>query len=249
MVLVNDGGTQEVVDLPVQVLPHTQFRHHGRTYQCYGTEMHLGAVVGICRQIADDNFGWYANVKPSLVEDELVAFFRARSESLSGRVTEPEIKRAVLAALAPYFRIRGEVWGVHVTGQRVGIDAVLQPNDPESWRSDGLAFGIEFKGTGGARGRGQGSVDALAQCVDYSCSRFPDVEKMLVFLCPVPMSLRKEDRLWRFAGRYNVGSVDFRNGEIVLRWCLQDVWSESRGLTPLGRRAEFAQRFGNRSLR
>jgi hypothetical protein len=94
--------------------------------------------------------------------------------------SEKEFTDKVLGCLEPWFKAEREVTGTHAYGQRVRIDAVLQPLDPPGWLDQGPAFGIEFKQpTGNARDR----TRLAAQAVDYTFVDWHGYGRLGVFIC------------------------------------------------------------------
>lgn len=59
--------------------------------------------------------------------------------------SETELAEWALGQLDPYFTIHPQVQGVHCSGRRMRIDAILRPRDASGWTDPDPAFGVEFK--------------------------------------------------------------------------------------------------------
>ena len=58
---------------------------------------------------------------------------------------ENEFSENWLEKLSVFFLIEKQVSGIHLTGKRMRIDAIITPKDKNNWKNKDIAFGIEFK--------------------------------------------------------------------------------------------------------
>lgn len=58
---------------------------------------------------------------------------------------EKDISAKVLDRLARHFKIEEQVQGMHWTGRRLTIDAIVTPLDDSGWKTKSPSLGIEFK--------------------------------------------------------------------------------------------------------
>ncbi|WP_329486633.1 hypothetical protein OG618_08185 [Kitasatospora sp. NBC_01246] len=100
---------------------------------------------------------------------------------------EKELAESVLSMLEPHFHIDTEVPGRYWTGEKVRIDAVLRPHDPEPWFDENPTFGIEFK-LPPDDFETRTFAEWIAQAVDYSHCTFEEYGRLAVFLCPSPFN-------------------------------------------------------------
>jgi len=101
-------------------------------------------------------------------------------------MSEKDIKASYLGKLAEDFNIENEVDGQHFTGKTFRLDAVARPKDSRLWKNPDVALGIEFKDTD-RFSRNYDTRDFtkwMAQCVDYSNTRWGDYAYIYIFTCP-----------------------------------------------------------------
>lgn len=149
--------------------------------------------------------------------------------------TEGDLAAATLATLRPHFTVEREVEGVHCSGQRLRLDAVLRPVEAGPWRDTAPAIGVEFKNPARLDST-RDYTSWAAQCVDYTHTNWNGYGRLTVFTCP-PITAYSPyaDKLrlgfmQRLLGQMNVGEL----GLTVHGWTLQlngeAIWSERKGL-------------------
>lgn len=169
--------------------------------------------------------------------------------------SEREMTDRVLARLEPWFEIKREVSGIHCSGRRLRIDAIIRPRDAERWRNPNVAFGVEFKMEPQHRSP-QLYARWIAQAVDYTHVDWPGHGRLLVMTCPgagwwlEPGADYDSQAVMvarRLAGQLGVG-------ELVLRWTHgltllvngENVWCERRGVSK-GKHWTLTPKTGTRS--
>lgn len=154
------------------------------------------------------------------------------------------------AKLEPYFEIYKEVTGVHLTGAKLQIDAVIRPKDISEWKNTKIAFGVEFKSpTKIDRLRNQ--FGFMKQCVDYSYTEFDSFGFIPVLSCPrfeVDETYSNEKALTsirHFLNSFNVGELDdtYRGLSIIFAEH-HYIWAD--GIVNEGKRWSFEKKFGSR---
>jgi hypothetical protein len=115
--------------------------------------------------------------------------------------SEADLASAALGELGRYFTADREVRGVHCTGKRLRLDAVLRPRDPSGWFDPPPVFGVEFKNALA------GSLDTrrftswAAQAVDYAHTDWEGYGRLMIFTCPAVFGrIRQRHRLRRGSG-------------------------------------------------
>lgn len=245
--LSNADGSTTVVKSPFALERSCRFQHEGRTYEAVGFRS-PGAGLPIVPCIEILSSSEHARELPA----EAAIFLRSRgfAPAAPDGFDEPEIRDAVLAMLAPHFEVETEVVGLHPSGCKLRIDALLQPKDRTAWRNKNLALGLEFKRVP-SRNQPYGDSALMAQCLDYSHCNYLGVGEVLVFACPLPFYLAREAHLLRFLALYGVGHVSFHHIRRGLCLKLGDgiLWCEREGVHDLGRRSMLSKTFGNRDVR
>ncbi|HEY9474690.1 MAG TPA: hypothetical protein VIS06_12675 [Mycobacteriales bacterium] len=169
--------------------------------------------------------------------------------------SERELADRVLARLDPWFVVDREVHGVHCSGRRMRLDAMLRPRNPGEWRNPDVAFGVEFKIPD--REDNYNVTAWFAQSVDYTHVDWAGYGRRIILTCPSvvpcpgqPGSGFHEEHL---RGIYPNLAGQFGVGELVLLWgygltirvSTRRVWSE-RGGVRVGRHSWLNVRSGNR---
>ncbi len=117
----------------------------------------------------------------------------------------------VLGCLEPWFKIDREVTGTHPFGQRLRIDAVLQPLDDADWHDPNPAFGVEFKQ---APQHTRDSMRLAAQALDYTYVDWVSYGRLGVFMCTpgpgaFPIEGTESRYLVRLLGQFCVGELGY----------------------------------------
>lgn len=127
----------------------------------------------------------------------------------------------VLPRLAPYFNIHREVTGIHPSGKRLRIDAIVTPRNPEAWARPDVSLGIEFKATT-AIGRGDSSR-VIRQCLDYTLTDFKGFGIGLpIFYCPGFEAIEA----WRIAREWRAHS--FVDDGFLGEWVANDPLTDDQ---------------------
>mgnify|MGYP001206609391 CR=1 FL=1 len=101
--------------------------------------------------------------------------------------TEAALATCVLDKLGTWCVVHEELQGTHWSGRRFRLDAALVPKDPEPWKDDRPAFGVEFKIAD------ERSVDTrrftawAAQAVNYTETDWDGFGRLKIFGCPSPI--------------------------------------------------------------
>ena len=241
--LSNVDGTTVVVGSDFGLAATCRFVYEGRTYEASGHRS-PGKPTMPCVEIPPNT----GQVRRKAAA-EVAAFLRRRGLEPRGTngFDELAIREAVLSILASHFEVRTEVAGVHPSGSKLRIDAILRPTNRRAWRNNDIAIGLEFKTPGPSTTRSHTDAAVMAQCLDYSQCDFPGLGEILVLACPLPPYLTREKYLLRFLARYGVGHVSFhvRRGLCLM---LGDfiLWCERDGVGDLGRRSMLRKTYGNR---
>lgn len=101
---------------------------------------------------------------------------------------ESKYKRFIIDRLQKDFFVFHEVEGTDIFGQKVRIDAIIEPKKPELWAVKNICIGIEFKGRDPfTKPKDYGEM--LQQAVWYMSCKFigrPGGRRLsLVLLCPL----------------------------------------------------------------
>jgi hypothetical protein len=170
-------------------------------------------------------------------------------------VTEKDLKAGFLKRLVSHFAVHEEVEGKHFTGRILRLDAVVQPRDTSGWKNQQVALGIEFKDV--ARfARNYDTKDLtswLAQCVDYSNTKWGDYGYIYIFACPSLVDEVAEGVIGRrmfvrnFMGQLGIGELK-EHQEYGLTFLLNTrhrMWSELNGVEQ-GKYWRLTKKFGSR---
>lgn len=174
-----------------------------------------------------------------------------------GPLSEKDIENWVLTALEPHFVITRRVPGIHFSGKRLVIDAVVVPRAIQRWKNPHVALGIEFKDVARLRGDTRHFTRWFSQCVDYSYTNWTEYGYIFIFACP---SLVKEipagdvarediDRIMgAVMGQLGIGELRY-SGHLGWHFVLHNrhrIWSEELGVEE-GRRYWLKREFGSKS--
>lgn len=156
--------------------------------------------------------------------------------------SERDLADRVLARLAPWFFIDREISGLHCSGRRLRIDAMLRPRQPEAWRDPYVAIGVEFKRPGDST---RDYTGWISQAVSYTHVDWDGYGRRIVLTCPGAASwldtdrsvIDPTDRRDVFVAKKLTGQLGV--GELVLRWGHgltillngDRIWSERDGLS------------------
>jgi hypothetical protein len=183
---------------------------------------------------------------------------RGRLVPLTSFPDEAALARDVLARLEPWFHVTTEVRGKHPGGATCRIDAVVVPRDPQVWKRQDIALGIEFKSLGSREAWGRRDLTAwVAQAIDYTYVEWGHWGRLPIFMCPSPLDgigrlsdgpvEPVENFVHGLLGQYNAGLLALYEGT-GLSFVLQgwhNVWSERYG-AERGRHWTFRPRVGSR---
>lgn len=166
--------------------------------------------------------------------------------------SEAELLQDTLATLSRDFHVRREVRGVGLHGQHVRLDAVITPRDPSPWKNPTVALGIEAKAEGSsAPGDFQHLARWVAQCIDYSYSRWDGYGLLPIFMLPSLDMLgwppdSRFDVIPHLLGQFNIGEVTThpQHGLALTVHQHHRIWSEKRGVEA-GKRWTLTPRIGS----
>lgn len=140
---------------------------------------------------------------------------------------EQELANAVTAELAADFHTYPEVWGTHFSGMRLRLDLVVTPKEPDRWKRQNVALGVEFKSE--LCTRGSGAFAAQAQAVDYANTNWDGFGYMYIFLFPgVGRSISHGDNTYhqlRLLDGLGVGQLVWNAGALQFELANDIVWS------------------------
>jgi len=88
-------------------------------------------------------------------------------------ISEEKFALCLEDKLSPFFHIKKQVLGTHLTGKKMRIDLIITPKDTTDWKNKNIAFGIEIKSPT-KLDRLNGQLGFMKQCVDYSYTNFKD---------------------------------------------------------------------------
>jgi len=158
---------------------------------------------------------------------------------------EREFAEQVLSRLTPWFKVDEQVYGTHVFGARLRIDAILSPLDPGGWLDPNPAFGIEFK----QPDAGRDEMRLMVQALDYTYVDWDGYGRVDVFICTPGTGLFGGTGGWadpsfvlgHFLGQLGVGELCFLGGKWHRGWTLlihghHRLWSEAHGVEEARRR-------------
>lgn len=151
--------------------------------------------------------------------------------------TEKEFSENILSRLSSDFWIDQEVPGVHFTGRKVRIDAIICPKKHFEWKNESIAFGIEFK-------KHEESISPrtitkmIKQGYDYMHSNFGRFGNVPILLCPLSsdkwnyaMSKEQMSFVKRLLGDFMIGEItDTYRGLSIIFKDSHVIWDESNGV-------------------
>lgn len=182
-------------------------------------------------------------------EEEIISFFDKRNiRIIPNTLNEKYFSELLLNQLSKYFFIEREIIGTHFSGKKMRIDAILRPKDNSEWRNKELAIGLEIKSPLMEEVNNRRDTDILAQCLDYSFCKYEGIKDIIIVICPLLPSLKRNDKLIRFLSRYNIGHLDFTGGTISMSLAGQQFWSE-RYIPSILKKSLFKTKYGNRGVK
>lgn len=168
-------------------------------------------------------------------------------------MSEDSLRDEYLEILDKDFLCEKEVLGTHFSGKRMRIDAVIKPREPELWKNQDVAFGIEFKDDF-MLDRTFDTVNFtkwLAQCMDYSHTEFDGYGYIFIFVCPELVSRvalgREHHFLVNLMSQLGIGELKEHKRHGLSLMLSQDhrMWSEKKGVES-GKRWKLERKFGRR---
>lgn len=218
-----------------------------------------GAVVDAIVDLLDEMNQRQCNPPKHRGELYEVAY-RCCKEAAKELGQEKDISERVLDRLSKHFRIEEQVQGMHWSGRRLRIDAIVTPLDDSGWKTKSPSLGIEFKNFRGFNP----SFDIKdytkwwSQCHDYAETDFDGHGYVFVFSYNGFSHYRQrgKDSLAAFAirfwGRLGVGELSLaRDGfpsREGLMFSMSDskVWSEITGPRDGAKNWNMKRKFGSR---
>lgn len=167
-------------------------------------------------------------------------------------MNEEAFKQTVFEKLKQHFNIAHEVNGKHFSGNNMRIDAIATPKENNLWKNHSVALGIEFKDDERLRGDTTNYTGWLAQCIDYSNTKWDRFGYIYIFTCPgLSDSLSKHigqfDLLPHIMGHLGIGELKFdeRYGLTFFLQGQHRIWSQVRGVE-MGKSWDMKRKFGSR---
>jgi hypothetical protein len=167
-------------------------------------------------------------------------------------INEKHFKENVFNLLNKEFEIDKEVTGIHFSGKKLKIDAIIKPRVKNHWKNQEVVFGIEFKSPDKIKST-HDVTHWISQCVDYANCTWGDYKYIYILSCPGVFenysgSLIKE-------GKWFIDRVisDMGVGQLMLHykygWCIylqtHLIWSENRGVIS-GKTWALKRKFGSK---
>lgn len=169
--------------------------------------------------------------------------------------SEDNLKARWLPHIEQHFEVEQEVSGIHCSGARLRIDAIIKPRDTTHWKNPSAAFGVEFKSEAKMRAKALSSEGSrwLAQCADYAHCDFDGYGRVYVLLCggfspgSIVSGASPTQDLPRLAYHLGVGELkwDRRSGLSIVFAGEQRIWTEAEG-AEVAKRHGLERRFGSR---
>lgn len=180
---------------------------------------------------------------------ECVQKATAENSSCAGK-NEDDVARRCLDRLSRHFDIHEQVWGTHLSGCRLRIDAIVKPKDTSEWANKDIALGIEFKNEGGGEyGIATNAYTKwLAQCADYANTNFDGFGFVFVFAYGGMARLAEgAGVITRVMGQLGVGELesDRRRGLSFTLCRDHRMWSEAEGVHE-AKRWRLERKFGSK---
>ena len=163
---------------------------------------------------------------------------------------ESDFSNKVLNILSDHFDIEEEVWGTHLAGRKLRIDAVIKPKDISEWKNKDIAFGLEFKSPSKLVSFGN-QLNFMKQCVDYSYTKFEGFGFIPILSCPrfsLDETYSNEKALTtlrHFLNRFRIGELDktYRGVSIIFAEH-HYIWAD--GKVNEGKKWELKPNFGSK---
>jgi len=165
-------------------------------------------------------------------------------------LSEDELKKIIFDILGKNFFIMKEVTG-YFLNKKVRIDAIIKPKKQNEWANKNIEFGIEFKSPKLFAENIQLNkiTKSIAQCVDYTYTKFDGHNYLRIFLCPSLLPLNTENIYFKhFLAQLGVGELSFYSKYHGLALILNGndiIWSQYHGVKK-GKYQKFLKRIGSR---
>jgi hypothetical protein len=171
--------------------------------------------------------------------------YRKYSETSEKNFTEAWLKE-----LSEFFFIQEQVTGIHLSGKKMIIDAIISPKNKDEWKNKNIAFGVEFKSPT-KNDRLHNQMDFMKQCVDYSYTNFTNYGFIPILSCPrfeidsTYSDIKSLIALRHFLNTFQVGELDntYRGLSIIFA-DIHFIWED--GKVSLGKSWGFKKNFGCR---
>ncbi|MDO6739389.1 hypothetical protein [Wenyingzhuangia sp. 2_MG-2023] len=161
---------------------------------------------------------------------------------------ESEFKKHWLKKLEQHFTIEEEVSGIHITGKKLRIDAIIKPKDTSDWKNKNIVFGLEFKSPTKID-RLNNQLNYMRQCVDYSYTKFGDYGFIPILSCPqfeldeTYSTSKALKTLKHFLNTFNVGELGETYRGYSILFADSYIWSS--GKVELGKRWLLKKKIGS----
>ncbi len=236
---------------------------NGKKYRIYDKKVMPGLLDEVktfyCKEIdvnsKEDKLNNMSDYKINYI-NTLVSFFNHNGYIITkNEINETKVTDAFLTIFQKDFVIvEKEYWGKHFSGRSMKIDAIIKPKDYSNILNKNIHFGIELKNPLSFTTNGRTVADRLAQCLDYSFSKFPGYDDLIILQCPILPALTKENekkpnQLTGFVGRYNVGFVRFDEKNFHFTVGNQPIYFSYQGFVGPIKKSEYKQKWGNRGYK
>jgi hypothetical protein len=149
---------------------------------------------------------------------------------------ENGFKSWILNKLKEDFYIKQEVWGTHIEGGKLRIDALIKPKDTSEWANKDIVFGLEFKSPSRLIKLGD-QCHYVKQAIDYSYTKFDKHGYVPILICPRiefdESYSRKDDAnlVRHLLCKFNVGELDYQerghHHGLGIKMASKYIWSST----------------------
>jgi hypothetical protein len=172
-------------------------------------------------------------------------------------LTEEEFRYFVEQDIEKYFHIDREVWGTHLSGAKLRIDAVIRPKDTSEWANKDISFGVEFKSPSMLKTLGS-QLAFSKQCIDYTFTKFQNYGFLPILMFPkltvdAFITERCAQGYRHIFNQYLVGEMDYyehycteyKNKVLCIKMAdTHCIWAN--GIVYEGKRNKLIPKFGSK---
>jgi hypothetical protein len=169
--------------------------------------------------------------------------------------SEKDFATDTLVRLSKHFYISLEVEGLHFSGKKLRIDALIKPKDNSGWKNPNIIFGLEFKKPE-VKHNNQ-VTNSIKQVIDYAHTQWGVFDKnqkfvnrygyLPILLCP---GFRKDDNsINSLLSSYSIGELrpyySYSDELFIIYHQTHKIWRENRGVCE-GKTWSLKPDFGSR---